>query len=107
MHASTPHTAKKQAGSTNTAEDLSKTLEIQIQEAKQTMAKREESMTSQGQPQYIQEMQQQLLSLQGNVQKLENNMENFRRDLTDVDILTRMCMTLSTPSSDGTQQDKR
>ena len=76
-HAScTPHTAKKQAASTNTVEDLSKTLEIQIQEAKQTMAKIEESMTSQEQPQYIQEMQQQLLSLQENVQKLEKNTEN-------------------------------
>lgn len=53
MQASAPHTTKKQAASTNTAEDLSKTLEIQIQEAKQTMAKIEESMTSQEQPQYI------------------------------------------------------
>lgn len=95
MQASAPHTTKKQAASTNTAEDLSKTLEIQIQAAKQTMAKIEESMTSQEQPQYIQEMQQQLLSLQENVQKLEKNTENLRRDLTDVDILN------------GTQQDKR
>lgn len=90
MQASTPHTAKKQAASTNTAADLSKTLEIQIREAKQTVAKMEEE-----QPQYIQEMQQQLLSLQENVQKLEKNTENLRRDLTDVDILN------------GTQQDKR
>ena len=82
MHASTPHTAKKQAASTNTAEDLSKTIEIQLHEAKQTMAKIKESMTSQKQPQYIQEMQQQLLSLQDNVQKLEKNTENPRRDLS-------------------------
>ena len=89
MQASTPHTAKKQAASTNTDEDLSKTLQTQIQEAKQTMARIQESMTSQEQPQYIQEMQQQLRSLQENVQKLEKSTENLRRELTDVDILTQ------------------
>lgn len=90
MQAATPQTAKKQpASSSNQTNELSQQLESQIQEAKATMAKMQDSMSTGDHPPYIQEMQQQLLNLQENVRKLEDNTKHLKNDIKDVDILAQ------------------
>ena len=63
MQASTPQTAKKPSSSPAEVEQISTShLELQIQQAKQTMEKMQQTMTNPEQPPYIQEMQQQMMN---------------------------------------------
>ena len=89
MQVKTPHTAKKEAASSNEATDPSKQLTEQIREAQETMAKMQAAMENNSQPPFVQEMQQHILNLQQNMKEVQQHTEDLSNDIRDVDILTQ------------------
>ena len=82
--AATLYTAKKQSSIPAEMEEISKQLEHQTQEARQTMDTMKQSMANPAP--YVQEMQQQMMT--SKVYRSWKSKPHLRRNIEDADILT-------------------